>query len=70
MKPDKLSDNWLFQQHSKKTIAGWVEQLQYFSFTRAWGAYANDGDAFRVAFAYTDKQDLIDKLCSIHYIKK
>jgi len=68
MKPDKLSDNWLFQQHSKHTITIWVEKLKYFSFTRAWSVYANDGDAFRVEFFYSDKQDLIDKITQLGLI--
>jgi len=62
MQIDKLSDNWLFQQHSKQTIREWVKQLRYFYFKRAWGGHANDGDEFQVAFSFTGRQDLSDKL--------
>src|ERR1700709_807937 len=65
MKPDKLSDNWLFQQHAKQTITAWVGKLRYFCFTRAWRVYANDGDAFRVEFSYADKHDLIYKITQL-----
>jgi hypothetical protein len=61
MEIDKLSDNWLFEQHSKHTIKEWLRQLRYFYFKRAWGGHANDGDEFQVAFSYSDRQDLISK---------
>lgn len=62
MQIDRLSDNWLFQQHSKQTIREWLRQLRYFYFKRAWGGHANDGDEFQVAFSVVDRQDLIDKI--------
>jgi hypothetical protein len=62
MQIDKLSDTWLFQQHSRQTVKEWLRQFHYFYFTRAWGGHANDGDTFKVGFLYTDKQDLISKL--------
>ena len=61
MQFEKLSDDWLFERHSKKTIREWLQQLRYFYFKRAWGGHANDGDEFQVAFTFTDRQDLIDK---------
>lgn len=36
--------------------------MRYFSFKRAWGGHANDGDEFRVAFTFTDRRDLITKV--------
>jgi hypothetical protein len=62
MQIEKLSDNWLFEQHSKQTIREWLRQLSYFYFKRAWGGHANDGDEFQVAFLYTDRQDLLNKI--------
>ena len=59
---EKLSDNWLFERHSKRTIKEWLGQLRYFYFKRAWGGHANDGDEFQVAFTFTNRQDLMDKL--------
>jgi len=62
MQLDKLPDNWLFVRHSKQTIKEWLRQLRYFYFKRAWGGHANDGDQFQVAFIYSDRQDLINKI--------
>lgn len=62
MQIEKLPDNWLFDRHSKQTIRKWLRQLRYFYFKRAWGGHANDGDEFQVAFSYTDRQDLINKI--------
>ncbi|OON68819.1 hypothetical protein [Hymenobacter sp. CRA2] len=59
---DKLSDSWLFQQHSRATIKEWVNQLRYFCFIRAWGGHANDGDEFRAQLQYADRADLLAKL--------
>jgi hypothetical protein len=62
METEKLSDNWLFERHSKQTIREWLRQLRYFYFKRAWGGHANDEDEFQVAFSFTDRQDLINKI--------
>ena len=62
MQIEKLSDNWLFEQHAQRTIRAWLRQLRYFYFKRAWGGHANDGDEFQVAFSFTDRQDLINKV--------
>ena len=62
MQIDKLSDNWLFERHSKQTIKEWFRHLSYFYFKRAWGGHANDGDEFQVAFSFLDRQDLINKI--------
>lgn len=59
---EKLSNAWLFQQHTQQTVKKWVQQLRFFYFKRAWGGQANDGDEFQVAFLFTDKQDLIHKV--------
>ena len=32
MQIEKLSDNWLFERHSKQTIREWLKQLHYFYF--------------------------------------
>ncbi len=40
----------------------WVKQLRYFYLKRALGGHANDGDEFRAAFAFTDRQDLLHKI--------
>ena len=62
MQIEKLSDNWLFERHAQSTIRAWLRQLRYFYFKRAWGGHANDGDEFQVAFSFTDRQDLINKV--------
>lgn len=62
MQADKLSDNWLFKQHAKQELSVWLRQLRYFCFKRALGGHANDGDEFRVAFLYTGKEDLLNKI--------
>ncbi len=65
MEIDKLTDNRLFERHSKPTVKEWLRQLDYFYFIRAWGGHANDGDAFKVEFVYSDRLDLINKLGQI-----
>ena len=65
MQIEKLSDNWLFERHSKQTIREWLRQLRYFYFKRAWGGHAGDGDEFQVAFSFTDRQDLINKVAQL-----
>ncbi|WP_435354953.1 hypothetical protein [Emticicia sp. SJ17W-69] len=67
MKIDKLSESYLFQQHSKQTVKLWIKQLKYFHFKRAWGGHANDGDEFQVAFSFTDREDLINKIEQIGF---
>ena len=62
MQIDKLSDSWLFERHSKTEIKNWLSQLNYFYFKRAWGGHAGDGDEFQVAFTFSDKTDLINKI--------
>ena len=62
MQIEKLSDNWLFERHSRQTIREWLGQLRYFYYKRAWGGHANDGDEFQVAFLFTDKEDLLNKI--------
>ena len=62
MQTEKLLDDWLFEQHSKQIIRGWLKQLRYFYFKRAWGGHANDGDEFQIAFLFADRQDLINKI--------
>ena len=62
MQQEKLSDNWLFERHSKQTLRAWLKQLRYFYYKRAWGGHANDGDEFQVAFAFSDRSDLLYKM--------
>jgi hypothetical protein len=59
---EKRPDWYMFQAHSKETIAGWAKQLHYFYFVRAWGGHANDGDAFEAHIDYIDRVDLQEKL--------
>lgn len=59
---DKLSDEWLFQDHSKETIKRWLSELKCFYFIRAWGGHANDGDCFKTQLIYKDQKDLTEKL--------
>lgn len=62
MQMDKLTENWLFERHSKETISEWIKQLRFFYFKRAWGGHANDGDEFQTAFTFTNRKNLISKL--------
>lgn len=58
----RLSDSWLFERHSEEEIRRWVNNLSYSYFKRAWGGHANDGDEFKLALNYKDKNDLLDIL--------
>jgi hypothetical protein len=62
---EKRPDWYMFEPHSKGTVAGWARQLHYFYFVRAWGGHANDGDTFQAGIIYTDRADLEDKLSKL-----
>lgn len=62
---EKRSDWYMFGLHSKETIAGWVRQLRYFYFVRAWGGHANDGDTFQAGILFKDRKDLENKLLNL-----
>ena len=62
MKIDKLSDQWLFQSHSKDEIRKWIQGLKYGFFKRAWGGHANDGDSFEIWLKYDSKSELFEIL--------
>lgn len=49
---------YLFEQHPESQIRNWVSRLRLFRFFRAFGGYANDGDALEVAFAYSGLDQL------------
>ena len=55
MQIDKLSDNCLFERHSKPTIREWLRQLRYFYFKRAWGGHANETNFKSHFHLQTDK---------------
>lgn len=59
---EKRPDWYMFERHSKETIARWARRLHYFYFVRAWGGHANDGDEFRAGILFKNRQDLEDKL--------
>jgi hypothetical protein len=59
-KIEKFRDEWLFRDHSVTEIQGWVNQIHYFYFVRAWGGMNNDGDRFEAKFSYKSKSDLIE----------
>lgn len=59
---EKLPDVYMFRQHSRETVAGWVGQLHYFYFIRARGGHANDDDTFQAGILFTDRTDLEEKL--------
>ena len=58
MQIDKLSPEWVFQQHARPVVKRWLSQLQYFYFMRAWGGHANDGDSFKTAFLFSGRNGL------------
>ncbi len=62
MGTDRLSDAWLFREHSKGTVMRWVNSLHYFHFKRAWGGHANDGDEFEARFSYSNEEDLLEMM--------
>jgi hypothetical protein len=57
VKPDKHSESWLFQKHKPETVQRWVQSLHYFTFYRAAGGHANDGDMFTVTFEFGREND-------------
>ena len=67
MQADKLSSDWLFRRHPEQTVKGWLRQLRYFYFVRAWGGHANDADAFEVGFLFNDRQDMMHKLAQLGF---
>ena len=54
----KLKERYIFETHDRQTVQRWVQSLRYFSFKRAWGGHANDGDEFSVCFRLSDFTDL------------
>jgi len=65
---EKRPDWYIFELHSKETIAKWARQLHYFYFVRAWGGHANDGDTFQAGIVYKDRTDLKDKLAKLDIV--
>lgn len=62
MQLEKFSDKWLFQDHPKRVIMNWIQNLKYFNFFRAWGGHNYDGDRFEVTINFNSKEDLLEKL--------
>lgn len=56
----KLPNEWLYEEHSKKQIQKWATQLNYFYFRRASGGQSSDDDEFLVSFSYTEKNELLE----------
>lgn len=50
----KLKEGYKFETHDLHTVQRWVQSLRYFSFKRAWGGHANDGDEYSVCFRFSD----------------
>lgn len=55
-------EDWLYENHGRDQIAGWVANLNYFSFERGAGGLVSHGEAFRADIRYVDRADLIAKL--------
>ena len=62
---ERRPDWYMFERHSKETIASWVRRLHYFYFVRAWGGHANDGDEFQAGIVFKNRLDLEDKLSQL-----
>jgi hypothetical protein len=60
MRDDEL-DRWeryLYEQHSKASLAEWAPTLRFFRYCRAYGGHVGDGDALRVTLRFESRSDL------------
>lgn len=55
-------EQWIFETHTQDTVWRWVKGLHYFSFKRAYGGHANDGDKMMARIRYKDREDMLNKL--------
>lgn len=62
MNLDKISEERLFQNNTKKELMQWCSSLRYFHYMRSRGGHNCEGDSFCVYFRYTGIDDLIAKL--------
>ena len=62
MSLDKISEDRLFQNNTKKELKHWCPQLRYFNYMRSRGGHNCEGDSFCVYFKYNDLEDLTKKL--------
>ncbi len=65
MNTERISENYLFQKHTKSEINRWIRTLQYGYYKRAWGGHANDGDEFGIWLKYRNRNELYDILDSL-----
>ncbi len=65
MNLDKIPDERLFQNNSKKEIMRWGRSLRYFHYMRSRGGHNCEGDAFCAYFKYNDLDDLKAKMSLI-----
>lgn len=61
----KLTEERLFQNHTKEEIQTWVRQLKYFHYMRARAGHSCEGDSFAVHFRYEGIDDLICKMATL-----
>ncbi len=58
----RISEERLFQNHTKEQVMHWSQNLSYFHFMRARGAHYCESDSFCAHFSYVDLDDLKHKL--------
>lgn len=58
----KLSEERIFQNHSKDEIKRWIENFNYFNYLRARQGHSCEGDTFSAHFRYDDKEEIIKML--------
>ena len=52
-------EEYFFETHSKAEIARWCAGLKRFSFCRAYGGHANDGDSFQASIKFSGESELL-----------
>ena len=60
MRNDEL-DRWeryLYENHSKASLAEWAPTLRFFRYCRAYGGHAGDGDSLRVVLRLESRSDV------------
>lgn len=51
-------ERYLFEWHSRESVAKWAPTLRFFRYCRAFGGHAGDGDSLRVALKFESRSDL------------
>ena len=51
-------ERYLYENHSKASLAEWAPTLRFFRYCRAFGGHAGDGDSLRVVLKFESRSDL------------